>query len=52
MGARVSVQGLPVHAVGRPGDLAAVLKNLLVNAQTHAPGSQVRFRVGLRRPAP
>jgi signal transduction histidine kinase len=46
VGARVSVQGLPVHAVGRPGDLAAVLKNLLVNAQTHAPGSQVRFRVG------
>ena len=45
VGARVSVQGLPVHAVGRPGDLAAVLKNLLVNAQTHAPGSQVRFRV-------
>ncbi|WP_231389038.1 HAMP domain-containing sensor histidine kinase [Marmoricola sp. URHB0036] len=45
VGARVSVQGLPVHALGRPGDLAAVLKNLLVNAQTHAPGSQVRFAV-------
>ncbi|MET0997117.1 MAG: HAMP domain-containing sensor histidine kinase, partial [Marmoricola sp.] len=45
VGAPVSVQGLPVHAVGRPGDLVAVLKNLLVNAQTHAAGSQVRFRV-------
>jgi signal transduction histidine kinase len=45
VGARVSVQGLPVHAVGRPGDLAAVLKNLLVNAATHAPGSQVRLRI-------
>lgn len=45
LGAQVSVQGPPVHAVGRPGDLAAVLKNLLVNAQTHAPGSRVRFRV-------
>jgi signal transduction histidine kinase len=45
LGARVSVQGLPVHVVGRPGDLVAVLKNLLVNAQTHAPGSPVHLRV-------
>ena len=45
VGARVSVQGLPVHALGRAGDLAVVLKNLLVNAETHAPGSQVRIRV-------
>jgi signal transduction histidine kinase len=45
VGAKVSVQGLPVHAVGRAADLAAVLKNLLVNAQTHAPGSGVRLRV-------
>jgi signal transduction histidine kinase len=45
LGARVSVQGQPVRALGRPGDLAAVLKNLLVNVQTHAPGSLVRFRV-------
>ncbi len=45
VGARVSVQGLPVHALGRPGDLAAVLKNLLVNSQTHAPGSRVHLQV-------
>jgi signal transduction histidine kinase len=45
LGARVSVQGLPVAAVGRASDVAAVLKNLLVNAQAHAPGSQVRLRV-------
>jgi signal transduction histidine kinase len=45
MGTRVSVQGVAIHAVGRPGDLAAVLKNLLVNAQTHAPGSLVRLRI-------
>jgi signal transduction histidine kinase len=43
IGARVVVQGQPVHAVGRPGDLVAVLKNLLVNVQAHAPGSVVRL---------
>jgi signal transduction histidine kinase len=45
VGARVSIHGLPVHAIGRPGDLASVLKNLLVNVETHAAGSQVRLRV-------
>ena len=45
VGARVVVQGLPVHAVGRPGDLVAVLKNLLVNVQAHAAGSLVRLTV-------
>lgn len=45
VGARVVVQGLPAHAVGRPGDLVAVLKNLLVNVQAHAPGSLVLLAV-------
>jgi len=41
LGASVSVHARPAHAFGRPADLAAALKNLLVNAQTHAPGSHV-----------
>jgi signal transduction histidine kinase len=45
LGARVSVDAGHVHGLGRPGDLAAVLKNLLVNAQTHAPGSTLEIRV-------
>ena len=34
-----------IRTVGRSGDVAAVLKNLLVNARTHAAGSTVRLRV-------
>ncbi len=46
------VAGLCVHvadaagrAIGRPGDLATVLQNLLVNAARHAPGSCVQVAV-------
>jgi signal transduction histidine kinase len=45
LGAHVSFQGHHAEAFGRPGDLAAVLKNLLVNAQTHAPGSRITILV-------
>jgi signal transduction histidine kinase len=48
LGARVSVHTARSLGHGRPGDLAAVLKNLLVNAQTHAPGSRVDIRVETR----
>ncbi len=46
------IAGMCVHvtdgtgrATGRPGDLATVLQNLLVNAARHAPGSCVRVAV-------
>lgn len=46
LGARVTVHGQPTHGYGRAADLVAVLKNLLVNAQTHAPGSRVQITIG------
>jgi signal transduction histidine kinase len=45
LGAEVSVHVRTATAWGRAGDLAAVLKALLVNARTHAPGSRVELRV-------
>ncbi len=45
LGARVTVSGDEVHGIGRADDLSAVLRNLLVNAQTHAPGSRVQIGV-------
>lgn len=45
LGHDVRVEAEPVRAVGRPGDVAAVLKNLLVNARTHAPGCAVLLRI-------
>ncbi len=45
LGADVTVHGDRVRGTGRAADLAAVLKNILVNAQTHAPGSRVDIRV-------
>jgi signal transduction histidine kinase len=41
LGADVTVHGTDVRGHGRAADLAAALKNILVNAQTHAPGSRV-----------
>ncbi len=45
MGEPVTAGGEHVHGLGRTEDLTAVLKGLLVNARTHAPGSQVHLRV-------
>ena len=45
LGAQVAVHGAAVEGTGRAEDLAAVLKNLLVNAQTHAPDSRVDIEV-------
>ncbi|MET0838924.1 MAG: HAMP domain-containing sensor histidine kinase [Marmoricola sp.] len=45
IGAEIAVEGAQVRAVGRAGDLVAALKNLLVNAQTHAAGSAVLLSV-------
>jgi signal transduction histidine kinase len=45
LGNDVAVRGHQTYGVGRPGDLDAVLRNLLVNAQVHAPGSTVEIRV-------
>ena len=46
MGLDVSVTGEPVEAIGRPQDLAAVVRNLLGNARVHAPGACVHLSVG------
>ncbi|HEX2895927.1 MAG TPA: HAMP domain-containing sensor histidine kinase [Marmoricola sp.] len=48
--ARALGQELTLHdrsalAIGRPGDLVTVLKNLLVNAARHAPGARVELGV-------
>ena len=45
LGARVTVSGNRAFGIGRADDLSAVLRNLLVNAQTHAPGSRVKIGV-------
>jgi signal transduction histidine kinase len=44
-GGNVTVHADNVLAVGRPGDVVAVLKNLLVNSCRHAPGSSVDLGV-------
>jgi signal transduction histidine kinase len=45
LGADATVHGDQVRGIGRPADLAAALKNILANAQTHAPGSRVDIRI-------
>ena len=44
-GCHVVLVGRATRALGRPGDLAIVLTNLLANARAHAPGSRVTLRV-------
>lgn len=44
-GGDVTVRTENLLAVGRPGDVVAVLKNLLVNSCRHAPGSSVELSV-------
>jgi signal transduction histidine kinase len=44
-GQRVRLAGSAGVVRGRPGDLATVLQNLLVNAQAHAPGSPVTVQL-------
>ena len=46
-GQDVRVHGTAGVVTGRPGDLATVLQNLLVNAGVHAPGSRVTVRLGM-----
>jgi signal transduction histidine kinase len=45
LGTEVSVRAESAPALGRPGDVVAVLKNLLVNACRHAPGAPVELSV-------
>jgi signal transduction histidine kinase len=45
LGSLVTFHGRRTEAIGRRGDLAAVLKNLLVNVETHAPGSRIAIAV-------
>ena len=45
LGSDVTVRGDHALALGRPGDVVAVLKNLLANASRHAPGAAVELRV-------
>jgi signal transduction histidine kinase len=45
VGSDVSVRAGTVVALGRPDDVVAVLKNLLVNARRHAPGAAVELIV-------
>ena len=45
LGSDVTVRVETSDAVGRPGDVVAVLKNLLVNACRHAPGAAVDLSV-------
>jgi signal transduction histidine kinase len=45
-GQRVRLSGTAGVVRGRPGDLARVLQNLLVNAAAHAPGSPVTVQLG------
>lgn len=45
LGTGVTVRAESMQAVGRPGDVVAVLKNLLVNACRHAHGSAVELSV-------
>ena len=45
-GQHVHLSGSAGVVRGRPGDLATVLQNLLVNAATHAPGSPVTVQLG------
>jgi signal transduction histidine kinase len=45
LGQDVSVSARAAPAVGRPGDLVVVLKNLLTNAARHAPGAPVHLGV-------
>jgi signal transduction histidine kinase len=45
LGQDVTVDRRTAHAVGRPGDLVVVLKNLLTNAARHAPGAHVDLTV-------
>jgi two-component system OmpR family sensor kinase len=45
-GQRVRLAGTAGVVRGRPGDLATVLQNLLVNAAAHAPGSPVTVQLG------
>ncbi len=44
-GQRVRLAGTAGVVRGRPGDLATVLQNLLVNARAHAPGSAVTVQL-------
>jgi signal transduction histidine kinase len=44
-GQRVRLAGTAGVVRGRPGDLATVLQNLLVNAEAHAPGSPVTVQL-------
>ncbi len=44
-GQRVRLAGTAGVVRGRPGDLARVLQNLLVNAEAHAPGSPVTVQL-------
>jgi two-component system OmpR family sensor kinase len=44
-GQRVRLAGTAGVVRGRPGDLATVLQNLLVNASAHAPGSPVTVQL-------
>ena len=45
LGTPVTVTGRPAFALGRPGDIEVVLKNLLANARAHATGSAVHLEV-------
>jgi signal transduction histidine kinase len=45
LGARVAVTAAQATGVGRPGDLAGVLRQLLANVQVHAAGSNVHIGV-------
>lgn len=44
-GLDVRLESVPCRALGRPGDLATALQNLLVNAEHHAPGGTVTVRL-------
>jgi len=48
LGARIDVTGSTVLAHGDTGDLATALRNVLVNAEIHAPGSPVQVHVARR----
>jgi signal transduction histidine kinase len=47
VGTDVAVHAESVLAEGRPDDLVAVLKNLLVNARRHAPGAAIELTIEL-----
>ena len=45
LGADLTIDARPAIALGRPGDLVAVLKNLLANADRHASGAGIDLTV-------